>query len=298
MVGARGEDHVGKLGRREADADRRAQAALGRLRRAGLDEAPEPLAVDLRPALGRRERLEVEIGRLALGVGRHVRECLVERPRAVSRVEHRQHVAHGGEDRHPGAPAGGAVGGAEQRGALEQRRGLAQLVQPDHGLRQHEPDVLLEPLLQLAHPVRAPVALGRRRVEPHVAVAHLGVEGGDVVGEGIEGAAAGEIEARVVPVAGEDAVAHRAAAEREAHVRAAVVERVHAALVDEEHDRPVAGGHDLRLIALELGERADAGRGRAVGAVGRGHRAAPFARWAWRRPYDFERARSQGDGCG
>jgi hypothetical protein len=46
-------------------------------------------------------------------------------------------------------------------------------------------------------------------------------------------------------------------AEREAHVRTAVVERVHLTALHEQHDRAAAGRHDLRLSALELGQRAD-----------------------------------------
>ena len=50
----------------------------------------------------------------------------------------------------------------------------------------------------------------------------------------VERAAGREVEASVVPVAGEDPVADRAAMEREAHVRAAVVDRVHVVTVGEE----------------------------------------------------------------
>ena len=46
----------------------------------------------------------------------------------------------------------------------------------------------------------------------------------NVVGEGVEGAAACEVETGVVPVAGEDAVFDGAAVEGEAHVGASVVD--------------------------------------------------------------------------
>ena len=51
-------------------------------------------------------------------------------------------------------------------------------------------------------------------------------EAAQLVGELVEGAAGGEVEPSVVPVAREDPVAQGAAMEREAHVRAAVVDRV------------------------------------------------------------------------
>jgi hypothetical protein len=280
VVRARGEDHLRDLLLAQPDADRRPQAALRRLGRARLDEAAKPGPVHLGPRLPRGQRLQVEVRRLAGRVARDVHEPVVERAGAVRRLEHRQDAPHRREDRHPRAPAVRAVARAEECRPLEDRSGLARLAEPDDGFREHEPDVLLQPLVQLAQPVPLPVRLDRPRVQVHLAVAHLDMERRHVVCKRVEGAPAGEVEARVVPVAGEDAVAHRAAAEREAHVRAAVVQREDLLLVHEEYDRPAAGRHDPRLPPLQLLERPDVD-GAALGPrfdallLSRGHRSLP-----------------------
>ena len=67
-------------------------------------------------------------------------------------------------------------------------------------------------------------------VDEHVAVADLDAERSDVVRERIEGGATGQFELGVVPVAGQDPVLHGAATKREAHMGAAVVDRVDALL--------------------------------------------------------------------
>ncbi len=119
----------------------------------------------------------------------------------------------------------------------------------------------------------AAVLLDRLRVDEDVAVAHLGAKRRRVVGEGVQGAAAGEVELGVVPVAGEDAVGDGAAVQREAHVRAAVVDRVDLAFVEDDEDRVALGGNDLEAVALEFGESADADGGSR--SFGGGHDPSP-----------------------
>ena len=82
-----------------------------------------------------------------------------------------------------------------------------------------------------------------------------------VVGELVERAAGAEVEARVVPVAGEDAVRDRAAVEREAHVRAAVVDGVHGVPVGEEAERVAVDVDDEAAGFAQLGERGGADEG-------------------------------------
>ena len=65
--------------------------------------------------------------------------------------------------------------------------------------------------------------------------------GAHVVGPRVERAAGTQVEAGVVPVAGDEAALDGAAVEREAHVRAAVVERVRVAVAPEHTDRLGAG---------------------------------------------------------
>ena len=96
----------------------------------------------------------------------------------------------------------------------------------------------------------------RRDVHVDLAVLDLDREAAQLVGPLVEGAAAAEVEARVMPVAGEDPVRDRAAVEREAHVRAAVVDGVHlAALEQQAHGVSLDADHHpaLRLELLERG---------------------------------------------
>ena len=88
----------------------------------------------------------------------------------------------------------------------------------------------------------------RREVDPYLAISNLDRERRRVVGEEVEGAAAGEIEARVVPVAGEDPVTHRPAIEREPHVRAPIVHGIHG----------IAGSKQREVVAIHAGGQAAA----------------------------------------
>ena len=81
-------------------------------------------------------------------------------------------------------------------------------------------------------------------LHPDVAVAQLDRADRYVVRPQVEGAAAFEIEAGVVPVTGQDAVLDAAALEREAHVRATIVERENAAAVVDDEDRTMATVHE------------------------------------------------------
>ena len=203
-----------------------------------------------------------------------------ERPRSILGGEHVLHVGHSGENREPVGPAGGAVAHPEASRPLQDRAGGAEFAEADHRLGHDETDVLLEPLFQLTVPVLQAILLDRLRVDEDLAVAQLRAEGGYVVREGIEGAAAGEVEFGVVPVTGEDAVAHGAATEREAHVWAAIVDRVYStlirhrgvvlAVVIEDGDRPAARRQDdmaLRAKLFKAGDANQVGLGRIAGST-------------------------------
>src|SRR5512132_3289782 len=89
----------------------------------------------------------------------------------------------------------------------------------------------------------------RRKIDPDVAIAKLDREGAHVVGKLVEGAAGGEVEAGVVPMAGEDAIFDSALAEGETHVGAAVV-----------HSEDLAaGGEEGEGVALGLDAEAAGG---------------------------------------
>ena len=81
-------------------------------------------------------------------------------------------------------------------------------------------------------------------LDPDLAVAHLDRAGRYVVGPQIEGAAARQIEARVMPMTGQDAVLDAAAIERKAHMRAAIVEGEDAPALVDDQDRAMTAVHD------------------------------------------------------
>ena len=102
------------------------------------------------------------------------------------------------------------------------------------------------------------VAMAERRLDPDLSITHLDRTGRDIVGPEIEGAAARQIEARVMPMTGEDAVLDAAAIERKAHMRAAVVEREDASPVINHQDRGMAAMQHEPTLGLQLGETAGA----------------------------------------
>jgi hypothetical protein len=85
---------------------------------------------------------------------------------------------------------------------------------------------------------------------------HLDRAGRHVVSPEIEGAAAGEIEPGVMPVAGQDPIRNAAALQRETHVRAAVVEREDTSLIVDEKDRRMPAVHDEPALGLQFVEAA------------------------------------------
>ena len=174
-----------------------------------------------------------------------MQQPLVHRHRAVILGQMRQHIGRGGEHGHRRAPAGRAVGGAEL-GAHAQRRTVVRAggVESQHRFSRNQPDVVLQAVLKPADPVRFLVPLHRLWVHPHLPILHRDREAANVVGERVERAPTGEIEPRIVPVAGQDAVLHAAPVQRESHVRATVVHGVHLAVVVDHRDgMPAAGDH-------------------------------------------------------
>ncbi len=113
---------------------------------------------------------------------------------------------------------------------------------------------MLEPVAQpLLQPFDA--IAGVAGMDDHVVARDLDVEALRVVGPRIERAARHEIEAGVMPVAGEEARLDRALVQREPEVRAAILDGERLALVPHDHDGERADLAEQTTLALEVGER-------------------------------------------
>ena len=115
-----------------------------------------------------------------------------------------------------------------------------------------EADVVREAVVEAPAPVRNRVGVAERGLHPDLAVAHLDRAGRRVVRPEVERAAALEIEAGVVPMTGQDAVLDASAVEREAHVRASVVEREHAAAIMDHENRAMGAARDEAALRLQV----------------------------------------------
>ena len=87
-------------------------------------------------------------------------------------------------------------------------------------------------------------------LHPDVAIAHFDWADRYIVRPQVEGTAAFEIEAGVVPMTGQDAVLDAAALERETHVRAAIVECEDAPAIVDDEDRTMATVHNEPPLRL------------------------------------------------
>ena len=76
----------------------------------------------------------------------------------------------------------------------------------------------------------------RLQIDEDISIANLNWKTVDVIRPEIERSAAGKVEARMVPMAAQNAVFDRTAVKREAHMRAAVIQGINLVSVQKEHD--------------------------------------------------------------
>jgi hypothetical protein len=119
-----------------------------------------------------------------------------------------------------------------------------------HGLGNDEPEIVGEAISKPLTPVRDRIGITERGLHPDIAISQFDREGWYVVRPQIKGAAAFQIEASVVPMTGQDAILDTAPLEREAHVRAAIVEGEDAAAVVDDQDRTMTAVHDEPALRL------------------------------------------------
>src|SRR5215207_3928440 len=184
---------------------------------------PEP-ALERREIGPARKRGALPSRRFAVAVRRDPTGAVEEREISLLFRQHGEKVAERGEDGRADSPAVAVLDGEQRSLPQDRRRGHAGRELSPHALGDHEAKVVGKPVLEPTAPVARGVAMTKRGLDPDLAVVtHLDRTGRDIVGPKIEGAAARQVEARVMPMAGQDAVLDAAAIERKAHMRAAVV---------------------------------------------------------------------------
>src|SRR5262249_15753360 len=121
-----------------------------------------------------------------------------------------------------------------------------------HGLGDDEAEVVGEAVRKPLTPMRGGIGMTERGLHPDVAIAHLDRADRHVVRPQIEGAAAFEIEAGMVPMTGQNAVLDPAGLQRKAHMGATIVEGEDAATVVDDEDRPMATVHNEPALRFQL----------------------------------------------
>src|SRR5262249_42968159 len=119
----------------------------------------------------------------------------------------------------------------------------------------NEAQVVRHAIVKTAPPMAAGVGFFEVRLDPDLAVTYLDRTGRNIVGPQIERASTRQIETGVVPVAGQDAVVDCAFLQREAHMRATVVEGENPAAIEYNENRAVTATDNSPTRTLERIER-------------------------------------------
>ena len=256
-VGGGGEQHLGEGGGSQPSRDARENGSLDRIAVTHCS----PMAQPPRQRLGRRRRLQrlawAPCGppRTILG---HFRDALVEREIARFFRQLGQEIAERSEHREPRSPIRTSARSEERRLADQVERRHALRAQAEDRLGDHQPEIVRHSVTQPIAPVRLPVGMAQTGRHPYVAVTHLDRGGRQVVRPQVEAASARDIEARMMPMTGEDAVFERPTLERKAQMRAAVVHGVAPRTVRDHEERRMSAAHDGHTPRGELLECADA----------------------------------------
>ena len=233
------------------------QGAFGGLAMAYGGPVPKP-ALEGRKIEPARKGSALPSRRLAVAVRRDSAGAVEERKIGFLFRQYGEKVAERGEDRRADSPPVAVLDGEQRRLPQDLPRGhAARELSPDR-LGDHEPEVVGKAIVEPTAPVARGVAMAERRLEPDLPITHLDRTRRDVVGPEIEGAAARQIEARVMPMTSEDAVLDAAAIERKAHMRAAVIQREDASPIIDHQDRGVATMQHEATLSLQLGKTAGA----------------------------------------
>src|SRR5215204_1191332 len=256
-VRCRREQQARKRGRRGAVRDGGEQGAFGGLAMAYRAPVPEP-ALKRREIGPARKWRALPSRRLAVAVRRDPPGAVEEREIRLLFRQHGEEVAERGENGGADPPAVAVLDGEQRCLPQDLPRGHARRELSPHGLGDHEAEIVRKTVVEPTAPMARGIAMAERRLDPNLSITHLDRTGRDIVSPEIEGAAARQIEARVMPMTREDAILYAAAIERKAHMWAAVVEREDASPVINHQDRGMAAMQHEPTLGLQLGKTAGA----------------------------------------
>ena len=237
-LGAGHEQQLGQHRRRGTTGDRGEQGALGTVAMAHGRPAPQP-ALQGRRVDGALERGAVAAWCLAGAIGGNPPRAVEQGEAGLLLRQFGHQIAQSREDGQADTPTVPILRAEQCDLAQHRRRRLALSQQATHRLGDDQIQIVGQAVREAAAPVTHRVGMVEHGLYPDLFPADLDRTGRDVVRPQVERAAAGQIEPGVMPMAGQDAVLDRPAVEREAHMRAAVVEGADPALVADHEHRPV-----------------------------------------------------------
>jgi hypothetical protein len=185
------------------------------------------------------QRCPLSPWRLTIAVRRHAAGPVEQGEIGFFLWQHGQEIGEGREDRKAHAPPVAVLRPEHRHLANNFRSRNVGRKLTMHRLSDDKAEVVGQAVRKPLTPVRRGIGLTRSGLHPDFAIAHLDRKLRYVVRPKIEGAAAFQIEAGVVPMTGQDAVLDAAALKREAHVRASIVEREDATAVVDDQDGTV-----------------------------------------------------------
>src|SRR5262249_48049335 len=155
--------------------------------------------------------------RLSVAVRRHPARAVKQGEIAFLLWQRRQEIGERREDREANVPAVAVLRSEQRYLPHDVGRRHAGCELTVHGLGDDEAEIMCETDRKPLVPVQGGIGMTERGLYPDIAIAHLDRADRHVVRPQVERTAAFEIEAGMVPMAGQDAVIDAAALERKAH---------------------------------------------------------------------------------
>ena len=245
-VGDRAQHDVGELREVGPLRDRSQEGALGGIPVTHLGPLPEPAAEHIERDGCAVQRVAFAPRRGAGAVGGDAPDAVEQREVSLAIRQLGQDVAERDQDGHADAEAVAHARAEQSR--IAQQRGFVDpgAARAEHRLGDHQAQIVRHAVVETSSPVLGRIgAEATVRRDEDLAVRDPHRRGGHIVGPQVEGAAARQVEARVMPGAGENAVPDAALVQGKAEMRAAVVQGEHAALVvhHEQRTAPALDDH-------------------------------------------------------